>query len=142
MRALRSITAALALCIAGCGQEAATSVEIAYHELEPIEARERSIAALESGFNVICVKRVIRAPDSCRDLAAELARAGSHLTLRVTARQTAENCTPGEAVYAYTARLGGLRPGRYELQVVHSVEGSASSPSIVMEHPIVVLDRP
>ncbi len=142
MSAPKILPILIAILLASCEMESTGNVDISYKTLDTVEARERSIAALESGFHEVLVRRVIRVPNQCTTLEADLARAGNHLTLRITAVSADDECTQGEAVYAYEAVLKDLRSGRYELQVVHRLAESPVQAKVVLEHPIVVLDEP
>jgi hypothetical protein len=108
----------------------------------PERARGESFAALESGHHEIRVRRTMAVPDACRTLSGDLVRTGNLLTLRVIAHPGAgEPCERAESYLAYTATILGLRPGRYDLRVVHANASDRRAPEVVLEHPIVVLER-
>jgi hypothetical protein len=56
---------------------------------------------------------------------AEADRSGSDLELRV-GWGPAVDCEPGVDVFVYEAVLGELRPGLYQLRVVHVLTGHAA----------------
>lgn len=110
--------------------------------IAPELARGESLAAVESGHHEIRVRRTMAVPDGCRTLSGDVVRTGNTLTLRVIAHPAAgEPCEPAESYLAYTATLQSLRPGRYDLRVVHAYASDRRAPEVVMEHPIVVLER-
>jgi hypothetical protein len=127
----------------GCGGEGdPAAVAIEASPLEPERARGESVAALESGHHEIRVRRTIAVPDRCRTLSGDLARTGSNLTLRVIARPTEEGrCARVESYLAYTATIEGLAPGQYNLRVIHAYASERRPTEVVLEHPVVVLER-
>lgn len=146
MRKIRCASALSLVCASlGCGGPGEpVRVELETRWLAPEQARSRSTASVESGHHEIRVRRTIAVPDSCRTLSGAVARAGSHLSLRIVARPDRDDdrpCPPDEAYVAYTATLRGLRPGRYNLRVIHTYTSDAREAEVVLEHPIVVLER-
>lgn len=110
--------------------------------LSPERARGESLAAVESGHHEIRIRRSMAVPDGCRTLSADLVSTGGTLTLRVIARPAAgEPCERAESYLAYTATIRGLGPGVYDLRVVHAYASDRRAPEVVLEHPIVVLER-
>jgi hypothetical protein len=128
--------------LAACnGAVDSAEVTIDAHPLSPAEAREESAAALESGYHRITVRRLIPVPDRCRTLAGDLVQAAGTLTLRVMAHPTTPTCARDETYLAYTALIDGLRPGRYNLRVIHGYSEERIPARMVLEHPILVLER-
>jgi hypothetical protein len=131
------------LCaVVGCMPGEQVRVELETRPLAAAEARSRSTAALESGDDEIRVRRTIAVPDGCRTISAAVARAGSRLSLRIIAHpdHARPRCPPEDTYVSYTATIRGLRPGRYDLRVVHTYT-SGGRAEVVLEHPIVVLER-
>lgn len=95
-------------------------------------------AAVESGEEPLRVRGVIALPDRCRALTADLTRHESDLRLWITHEPVQEECPPGEVRLAYTAEIQGLRPGRYNLRVVHGRSGVWRGTEPVLVHPVVV----
>lgn len=128
---------------AGCaGPEGRETIEIEARPLTAEEARGQSIAAVESGHHEIRVRRTIAVPDACRTLAGAVVRTGSELSLRVTARpDDRPRCVPAPSYLTYTATIQGLRAGRYNLRVIHTYTSERRASEVVLEHPIVVLER-
>lgn len=132
------LVGALAACT-GAGDTARITIEA--HPLSSDEARAESTAALESGHHRITVRRLIPVPDRCRTLVGDLVQSAGRLTLRVLAHPTGEPCPRDQAYLAYTAVIDGLRPGRYDLRVVHGYSEERIPSRVVLEHPILVLER-
>lgn len=91
---------------------------------------------LESAHHLIRIRRELTIPADCGPLAGEIARAASELTLRVAPRPDRRSCVGEDTLVAYTATIAGLRPGRYNLRVVHAPAGTA--PHVVFDHPVMV----
>lgn len=140
MRVLSSLI--LLLLGAACAQwEEEPTIVIEATPLAPEAARAESVAALESGHDGIRVRRMISLPDACQSLTADLTRIERDLMLWVTTVPVREGCAPEEAYVAYTAQIEGLRPGRYNLRVIHARDGRWRGTEAVLEHPVVVLER-
>ena len=50
-------------------------------------------------------------------------------------------CPAEETLLAYTASILDLPAGRYRLRVVHAPTERREQPEVVLEHPVVVLER-
>jgi hypothetical protein len=143
VRTLLIVVIALASAVAwSCARrvEAAT-VEIEARPISREAARGESVAAVESGRHAIQVRRTIRVPDPCRTLSGDLREAGGELTLQVVAAPDGRECVEAESYLAYTARIEGRAPGRYELRVVHAplrAPGRARAP---LEQPVLVMEN-
>lgn len=132
----------LLLVAAGCAEwEDEPTVRIEASPLAPELARAESGAALETGQDAIRVRRMIAVPDPCHSLEANLTRIEGDLRLWITTRPAEEACAPEEAYLSYTAEIEGLRPGRYNLRVIHGQHGVWRGTETVLKHPIVVLER-
>lgn len=146
MRKIRCASMLSLVCASlGCAAPAEpVRVELETRPVAPEQARSRSTASVESGHHEIRVRRTIAVPDGCRTVSGAVARAGSQLSLRVIARPERDDavpCPPGESYVSYTATIVGLRPGRYNLRVIHTYTSDARGAEVVLEHPIVVLER-
>lgn len=129
--------------LAGCaGEDGVERVEVEAHPLTEDEARGHSTAAVESGHHRIRVRRTIAVPDTCRTLSGAVVRTGSTLSLRIVAdRSPGVHCAPADSYLGYTATIEGLRAGRYNLRVIHTYTSGRRAAELVLEHPIVVLER-
>lgn len=100
------------------------------------ESGAEAVAVVESGDRHIRVRRSLAVPADCRLIAGSLARAAGEVTLRVGPDPDQESCVGERVTIPYTATISGLRPGRYNLRVVHTRTGSPAD--VVLEHPVVV----
>lgn len=91
---------------------------------------------IQSGNHLVRVRHTLNLPADCKAIDGAIAAAAGQLTLRIGPKRSQEAC--GEQVIAipYTATIDGLRPGRYNLRVVHSRRGAPAR--VVIEHPVVV----
>lgn len=132
------VTAVAAGGLIACGEPPVVSVEA-----KPVSAELRDqgpTLAIESGERLIRVSRVYRAPDQCRNLSGDVARVGGDLTLRVLAHPVGVvDCPRDEQLLFYTATIQGLRPGRYNLRVLHQAPDQRPASRLVLEHPVVVM---
>lgn len=91
---------------------------------------------IQSGSHLIRVRHTLNLPADCRTIDGAIATAAGQLTLRIGPRRSQGTCGEEEVAIPYTATIDGLRPGRYNLRVVHSRPGAAAL--VVLEHPVVV----
>ena len=111
-------------------------------EVHP-DGRREGVAdrpSLESGHHLLRVHRSLAVPIDCGPLAGVVAAAAGELTLRIAPASDGGACEAPDTVLAYTATIFGLRPGRYNLRVVHARPGRGSD--VVFEHPVLVVDAP
>lgn len=138
-RAPLLLAALLPALLAGCdGGTTPSGVRIEAWPLPAEEARAASVAALETRPRGVRVRRVIPVADSCRRLSADVARTADLLTLRVVAHPGDTPCEPAEAYLTYTATVEGVRPGRYNLRVIHRYADNWRPGRTVLEHPVLV----
>ena len=130
--------AACAACSDGGGP---APVEIEARPVTREAVRTGSLSSVESGGHAIRVRQTIRVPDACRTLDGDLLRTGNDLTLRVHAAPDGRACPPSEAYLAYRAHVRGVPAGRYSLRVVHASGTHREGSRVVLEHPVVVLER-
>lgn len=123
---------AAALACSDAGRTALVSLEIAGDE----ESSAESAAVVESGHRHIRVRRSLSVPADCRSIAGSLVRAAGEVTLRVGPDPDQGTCSEERVTVPYTATITGLRPGRYNLRVVHTRAGSPAD--VVLEHPVIV----
>ncbi len=141
MRIFPTIPIGLALAgLGACGGGDTPTVAIDARPISREVARGESVAAVESGHHTIEVRRTIRIPDPCRTLAGDLVEVAGALTLRIVAVPDGRSCPPGESYLAYTARIEGLPPGRYELRVVHAPLRTRGRAEVALEHPVLVME--
>lgn len=132
----------LCLAAAACGGGASSARVEIESRLVPREAvRAESLMSVRSASHTILVRQTIRVPDPCHELEGDLLHNGGQLTLRMQPRPDGRPCTPGEAYLAYSARIRDLAPGRYDLRVVHVPVERRTRSEVVLEHPVVVLER-
>lgn len=130
------LTAALPAC--GNGAPAAwVTLELEHPADAP---REEGRPGLESGHHVIRVRNALRLPADCPSVGGTLAAAAGELTLRVGPEPGQGDCVAPEISQPYLATISGLRPGRYNLRVVHTRIRAMSH--VVLEHPVVVIGAP
>lgn len=135
-------TMPLCLAAAACGGGASPArVEIESRLVTREALRAESLMSVRSASHTIRVRQTIRVPDPCHALAGDLLHSGGKLTLRVQPRPEGGPCTPGEAYLAYSARIRDLPAGRYDLRVVHVPVERRTGSEVVLEHPVVVLER-
>ena len=96
--------------------------------------------SLESGHHLLRVHRSVAMPVDCGPIAGVVAAAAGELTLRIAPASEGGPCEAADTVVDYTATILGLRPGRYNLRVVHARPGRRSA--VVFEHPVVVVGAP
>jgi hypothetical protein len=132
------LIAAAAACGGG---EGPLSVQIEARPVSRELVRAESLTSVESASHTIRVRQTIRVPDGCRALRGDLLHAGGQLTLRVHASPDGRPCRPEESYLAYRASIRGLAPGRYDLRVVHAPAARRRLPQVVLEHPVVVMER-
>jgi hypothetical protein len=140
IRHLFTISAVSAMVACDAADRAPT-VAIEWFPIAADRARGESFAALESGHHEIRVRRMITVPE-CHTLSGNIVRTGNLVVLRVIAREADTSpCRPVASYLVYTATIRELNPGRYDLRVIHA-HGSERRPrEVVLEHPIVVLER-
>ena len=108
-------------------------------EVHPAGERE-GVAPLESGHHLLRVNRSLALPVDCGPIDGVVAAAAGELTLRIAPTADGGACEAADTVLAYTATIAGLRPGRYNLRVVHARPGKRSD--VVFEHPVLVVGAP
>jgi hypothetical protein len=115
-------------------------VEFVATPLSADEWRTWSQAGVQSAHQEITIRRTIRTPSACRTLDAAVAQVGDEVTLRVMARKTEGNgCNPAEeGLFGYIAVVRGLRPGRYDLRVVHVFADPKRPAQEVLRHSVLV----
>lgn len=94
---------------------------------------------VESGHRLIRVRRTLSLPADCREIDGAIARAAGEVTLRIVPLSDQGECAGAEVSVPYTATIDGLRPGRYNLRVVHTRTGGPVD--VVLEHPVVVVSE-
>ena len=138
---LKLLAGAVAAC-AACGDGGGPAVvEIEAQPVTREAVQAGSLSSVESGGRAIRVRQIIRVPDPCRTLAADLLRTGNDLTLRVHATPEGQACPRSEAYLAYHAQIRQVPAGRYSLRVVHASDTHREGSRVVLEHPVVVLER-
>jgi hypothetical protein len=138
---LKLLAGAVAAC-AACGDGGGPAVvEIEAQPVTREAVRSGSLSSVESGGRAIRVRQIIRVPDACRTLSADLLRTGNDLTLRVHAAPAGQACPPSEEYLAYQAQIRRVPAGRYSLRVVHASGAHREGARVVLEHPVVVLER-
>lgn len=140
MRARSPILAGLLLAAACSHGADAAIVELDSRPLSRLDARAESLAEVVGGHHTIVVRRMMRVSDPCRTLSADLVHRGGQLTMRVVAEPDGRSCAPADAYMAYTARIRGLPPGRYDLRVVHA-HGPGQGRRVALERVILVMER-
>jgi hypothetical protein len=73
---------------------------------------------------VIALAGVISTPTPCYDIGAKLAREDATLTLTLTATARPGFCVQMIGAFAYSATIGRLQAGAYDLVVVHEYPGT------------------
>lgn len=132
----------LCLAAAACdGGASSARVEIESRPVTREAVRAESLVSVRSASHTIRVRQTLRVPDACHELQGDLLHNAGRLTLRVQPRPDGRPCTPGEAYLAYSARIRDLPPGRYDLRVVHVPVERRTRSEVVLEHPVVVLER-
>lgn len=129
------------LAILGCS-ESEPRLEFAAVPLSPEEWQAWSRAGVKSAAREITVRRTMRTPSACRTLSGAAAKSAGAITLRVMSREDADgDCDPAEdGLFGYTAVISGVRPGRYELRVVHVFADLRRPPETVLQHSVLVED--
>lgn len=142
MRTLLKLLAGAVAACAACGDGGGPAlVEIEAQPVTRETVRAGSLSSVQSGGRAIRVRQIIRVPDACRTLAADVLRTGNDLTLRVHAAPEGQACPPSEAYLAYHAQIRRVPAGRYSLRVVHASGSHREGSRVVLEHPVVVLER-
>lgn len=140
-RHLKLLAGCLAACAACSDGGGPALVEIHAVPVTREAVRAGSLSFVESGGHAIRVRQTIRVPDACRTVNGDLLQARNRLTLRVHAAPDGRECPPSEAYLAYRAHVRGVPTGRYSLRVVHAPGAHRSGSRLVLEHPVVVLER-
>jgi hypothetical protein len=133
--------AALALLVVSC-TASEPEVEFIATPLSVDEWNTWSHAGVQSAHREITVRRTIRTPSACRTLDADVAQVGHEITLRIVARKAKEDgcSSAGEGLFGYMAVLRGLRPGRYDLRVVHVFANPDRPAEVALRHSVLVED--
>lgn len=128
---------------AGAGPAACTErsleVEFAETPITPAEVDNGTAVTVRSAHHEVLVRRTTEMPSWCRDLEADVVQTGSDVTLRVSAGESDDACPPGDGLWGYLTEIRGLRPGRYNLRVVHTF-ADPGRPSVVSLTQAVVVD--
>ncbi len=121
-----SATGLGALGIVACGSvrpQANTTQEatLEFVILETEIRAQRDTSYLSgSGDGQLTVSGVIRTPNPCYSLDAEVDADADSVTLRVTATPQPRICASVVAAFPYTATVGGLKGGAYTVNVLYT----------------------
>lgn len=127
----------LAPALAAC-TERSLAVEFAETPITPAEVDSWTAVTVRSAHHEVLVRRTMTTPSWCRDLEADVVQTGSDVTLRVSAMESDDACPAGEGLWGYLAEIRGLRPGRYNLRVVHTFADPRRPSVVELTQPVVV----
>lgn len=132
------IAAAVFVSLPACSAE--PEVEFVETPLSAQEWDAWSHAGVQSAHQEITIRRTMRTPSACRTLDAGVVRVGDEITLRVMAQEAEEDdCDPGrEGLFGYLAVIRGLRPGSYDLRVVHVFATPGRPTEEALRHRVLV----
>lgn len=126
------------MLLAGCSL-GEPEVEFVATPLTAAEADAWSQAGIRSAHHEITVRRIIEVAGPCRVFDADAVRMTDEVTLRVSARLDEEDCeAPDAQRFGYLAVIRGLKPGRYQLRVLHAYADPRRRSEVVLEHPVMV----
>lgn len=114
-------------------------VELEYSPI-PEERLAELPAGVESAHPEITVRRAFVTSGPCRTLEADLVRPDpNQLVLRISAMRGDPDCEDRSRTFEYSAVVRDLRPGRYNLRVVHSTfDNGRRKFETVLDHAVQV----
>lgn len=125
----RVLLGLLVLLLSACSFEALGpglgSLDFTVRALGAGQWREQPEVQARGEAGRIVVNAQFSAPDPCRTVSAELDRAGSELTLRVSIRpDDSQGCIAAIGNFEYDAVIRALPARSYHLRVIHSYPGT------------------
>lgn len=121
---LLAAVCALAGCTEITGSSADVHLEFTVNSLTVGEYVPQPEITATGGTGEIVVLSKMSAPDPCRRLSAQLGADGRTLRLEVFIDPTSQACVAAVGTFTYTARVHGLPPGRYPVEIRHTYVGS------------------